>query len=303
LNISKINPDNREGSDDNAYVDSFPQSIKSIIASLRVVVDQIHSDFKQARELILEIARQLDERELCERNQISRTIKKILKDKIQEGKVTEKWIEECLPSEYKRQYTKSEPSSLSKQQPKEQIIEVSTEGNQTLPGQQDDDKGIERLNERQLSNKMESGNKPKQSVIPAAGRELKAVENDNEDNAVCAVTVDSVLKIDKEYAHLMSALYDFDPETLKLSIQRHGQYVPIIVNQDGIILDGHLRYGACQELGIKPEIMVRQFENRLEEKKFIIEVNLCRRHLNEFQRSELQRNLDSIQSKLAEVRD
>jgi hypothetical protein len=69
-----------------ATFDSFPQNIKSIIASLRVVVDQIDSDFKQARELILEIARQLDERKLCERNQISRTIKKILKDKIQEGR-------------------------------------------------------------------------------------------------------------------------------------------------------------------------------------------------------------------------
>ena len=107
MNISKINPDNHEAGDNNANVDSFPQNIKSIIATLRVVVDQIDSNFKQARELILEIARQLDERELCERNQISRTIKKILKDKIQEGKVTEKWIEECLDPEYKRQYIKS----------------------------------------------------------------------------------------------------------------------------------------------------------------------------------------------------
>jgi hypothetical protein len=115
------------GSLNDAIFDSFPQNIKSIIATLRVVVDQIDSGFKQARELILEIARQLDERKLCERNQISRTIKKILKDKIQEGKVTEKWIEECSAPEYKRQYTKSEPSSLSKQQRKRQIIEVSTE--------------------------------------------------------------------------------------------------------------------------------------------------------------------------------
>jgi hypothetical protein len=114
------------GSLNDAIFDSFPQNIKSIIATLRVVVDQIDSDFKRARELILEIARQLDEKKLCERNQISRTIKKILKDKIHEGKVTEKWIEECLAPEYKRQYTKSEPSSLSKQQQKQQIVEVST---------------------------------------------------------------------------------------------------------------------------------------------------------------------------------
>jgi hypothetical protein len=120
---------------DKTTYDSFPQSIQTIIATLRIVVDQIDSDFKKARELILEIARQLDERKLCERNQISRTIKKILKDKIQEGKVTEKWIEECLAPEYKRKYTKSEPSSLSKQQHKQQIIEVSTEGKQVSPSE------------------------------------------------------------------------------------------------------------------------------------------------------------------------
>jgi hypothetical protein len=119
--------------------DSISQNIKSIIATLRIVIDQIDSDFKQARELILEIARQLDERQLCARNEISRTIKKILKDKIKEGKVTEKWIEECLAPEYKRQYTESEPISLSKQQPKQQIIEVSTEGKQVSPEQENDD--------------------------------------------------------------------------------------------------------------------------------------------------------------------
>jgi len=280
-----------------ATFDSFPQNIKSIIATLRVVVDQINSHFKQARELILKIAKQLDERELCERDQISRTIKKILRDKIQAGKITEKWIEECLAPEYKRQYNKSELSSLSKQRPKRQFG-ISTKGNHILPGQgQDDDKDIDRLDERQ------SGNKPKQqSVIPTARHELEAVEDDKEeDNPVGTSTADSVLTIDEEYAHLMSPLSDLDPETLKLSIQRRGQYVPIIVNQDGVILDGHLRYGACQELGIKPEIKVRHFENRLEEKKFIIEVNLCRTHLNDFQRSELQKNLESI--RLAEVKD
>jgi len=128
LDISKTNPGNHEASDNNANLDSLPQNIKSIIATLRIVIDQLDSDFKQAKDLILEIARQLDEGRNCDRNQISRTIKKILQDKIQEGKVTEKWIEECLAPEYKRQYTKSKPSSLSKQKPKRQIIEVSTEG-------------------------------------------------------------------------------------------------------------------------------------------------------------------------------
>jgi len=93
---------NSESVEEEQTPDSFPQHIKSIITSLRVVIDQIDSDFKQAKELILEIARRLDEEKLCERDQISRTIKILLKDKIEANKITEKWIEE-----YKRQYIKS----------------------------------------------------------------------------------------------------------------------------------------------------------------------------------------------------
>src|SRR5215469_9854277 len=202
MDISKINPDNHEASSDNATFDSFPENIKSIIASLRVVVDQIDSDFKQARELILEIARQLDERKLCERNQISRTIKKVLKDKIQDGKVTEKRIEECLPPEYKRQYIKSEPSSLSKQQHKHQIIEVSTEGKQVSQEKQDDDKVIDRSTEEQPSNKSGLVNKLEQDVMPMAGDELEAVKEIDE-----TIIADSVLTID-ENPSIMPPLSD-----------------------------------------------------------------------------------------------
>ena len=90
--------------------------------------------------------------------------------------------------------------------------------------------------------------------------------------------------------------------SLKSSIQEQGQPFPIVVNQDGVILDGHQRNKVCRELGIKPTIIVRQFENRLQEKKFTIEVNLNRRHLNEFQRIELQIKLESIESEIAKER-
>ncbi|MGA8082665.1 MAG: ParB N-terminal domain-containing protein, partial [Candidatus Nitrosopolaris sp.] len=114
------------------------------------------------------------------------------------------------------------------------------------------------------------------------------------------VTVESVLTIDEEFACLMPASSDSEFESIKLSIEEHHQcHVPIFVNQDGDILDGHLRDRACRELGIKPEIRVKRFENRLEETKFIIDLNLNRRHLNEFQRIELQRKLASIESQLA----
>jgi ParB-like chromosome segregation protein Spo0J len=59
------------------------------------------------------------------------------------------------------------------------------------------------------------------------------------------------------------------------------------VNQDGIILDGHHRYKACQELGIEPNTLVKEFNDKLEEQDFVIDCNLNRRHLNDFQKAEL----------------
>jgi hypothetical protein len=96
---------------------SFPQDIKNIITKLRITVDHIDSPRNYARDLIHELARQLDERRLCERGRISIKIKEILKDKIQVGKITKEWISECLPEDYKRKYTKSKSklSLLSKQ--------------------------------------------------------------------------------------------------------------------------------------------------------------------------------------------
>ena len=176
-----------------ANFSTFPQNVKSMISSLRILIDQLDSDFKQARELILEIAKHLDEGGLCERNQISRTIKKILIDKIQEGKITEKWIEECLSPEYKRQYTKSELSSLSKHRPKQQLIEVSVEGNQILPEQQAD-KGIDRLSERQPSN---TADKLKQQDVILQEGAFKALVEENDELKEVVLRQTTILSADQ----------------------------------------------------------------------------------------------------------
>jgi ParB-like chromosome segregation protein Spo0J len=95
-------------------------------------------------------------------------------------------------------------------------------------------------------------------------------------------------RINPEYASLVPELSPEEFESLKQSIKNaNGIYVPIIVNQDGIILDGHHRYKACQELGIDPKTTVREFSDKLEEQLFVIECNLIRRQLNNFQRTEL----------------
>ena len=76
-------------------------------------------------------------------------------------------------------------------------------------------------------------------------------------------------------------------ESFKRDIKERGLLIPIIVNNQGIILDGHHRFRACEELGIDCEYVIKDFENDLLEKLFIIDSNLKRRHLNSFQRIEL----------------
>jgi len=99
------------------------------------------------------------------------------------------------------------------------------------------------------------------------------------------------IKTNQEYASLVPQLSKEEYESLKQSIKENGLWVPIVVNNDGVILDGHHRYKACQELGIKiePYKMVRKedFPDKLHEKMFVIDCNLTRRQLNDFQRTEL----------------
>jgi ParB-like chromosome segregation protein Spo0J len=103
------------------------------------------------------------------------------------------------------------------------------------------------------------------------------------------------IRINPEYASLVPELSPEEFESLKQSIKKaNGLYVPIIVNQDGIILDGHHRYKACQELGIEPKTTVREYSDKLEEQLFVIDCNLIRRQLNNFQRTELALKLKPI---------
>jgi hypothetical protein len=102
--------------------------IETIVTKVRLVIDELGRNFTNAKNLISELANLLDETQQCEQCQISRKIKEMLKDKINEGKITGKWIEECLPPEYKRKYAKSEPSSLSRNAKKLGKILVDNEG-------------------------------------------------------------------------------------------------------------------------------------------------------------------------------
>jgi 16S rRNA G966 N2-methylase RsmD len=112
----------------------------------------------------------------------------------------------------------------------------------------------------------------------------------------------SELIINDEYASLVPEISEQEYQSIRQSIKDNGQWVPIIVNAQRIILDGHTRFRACKELGLVPRTLTHDFEDPLLEKKFIIEINRKRRHLNDFQRCELQFILESIESELAKKR-
>jgi ParB-like chromosome segregation protein Spo0J len=110
------------------------------------------------------------------------------------------------------------------------------------------------------------------------------------------------LRVNPEYEKLLPKMSDEEFAELKASIETEGQHYPIVANENLEVLDGHHRFRACVELGIEPDFEVRRFEDKLVEKKFVIEANLRRRHLNSFQLVELGVPLLEIEKKLAKKR-
>ena len=106
----------------------------------------------------------------------------------------------------------------------------------------------------------------------------------------------------KEYLNLITPLSKVEFDLLKQSIKEEGLHIPIVVNKQGIVLDGHHRFQACKELGIPLKYQTKEFKDSLEEKQFVIEVNLRRRQLNEFQRVEMGYILEDMQKEMAKRR-
>ena len=111
-----------------------------------------------------------------------------------------------------------------------------------------------------------------------------------------------MLTISPVYQNLVPSVSEEEYKSLKQSIKDSGLWLPIIVNPQGMILDGHTRFKICQELGITPKHAERNFENEWLEKKFVIESNLRRRQLNDYQKSELGIPLEEINSQIAKAK-
>ena len=107
------------------------------------------------------------------------------------------------------------------------------------------------------------------------------------------------LRLNPQYEKMLPTMSQEEFEQLKESIRTEGQHYPIIVSESLEVLDGHHRFRACLELDIEPDFEVKHFEDKLLEKKFVIEANLRRRHLNNFQLVELAVPLIEIEKTIA----
>jgi len=91
----------------------------------------------------------------------------------------------------------------------------------------------------------------------------------------------------EEHIHQMPPVTASEYERLKRSIKEEGGLlVPVVFNQDNIVLDGHHRLQACAELDIPASCAKKDFTGRpLDEMMYVVNVNLYR-SLNDFQRAE-----------------
>ena len=114
--------------------------------------------------------------------------------------------------------------------------------------------------------------------------------------------IKSLITINPEYSSLVYSLSKSEYELLKNSISNKGLHLPIIVNQNNAILDGHHRYKICKELNIEPRFEAKRFDDPLDEKEFVIEINAQRRQLNDFQKAELAYKLEDLYKEQARLR-
>jgi hypothetical protein len=110
------------------------------------------------------------------------------------------------------------------------------------------------------------------------------------------------ITINPEYEKLVPELSDHDFQLLKKSISEgNAAHMPIFVNQKREILDGHHRWKIICELAIKDyKIIAKNFGGDvLSEKKFVIDCNLNRRQLNDYQKVELGSKLKPVLLEIA----
>ena len=106
-----------------------------------------------------------------------------------------------------------------------------------------------------------------------------------------------------KYEGLVHDLSLQEYQALKSSIIKNGVQIPIEINDKNEVLDGNHRAKIAKEIGFKHiEARVHIFSDELREKIFAIDMNLKRRHSNDFQKAELFIDRDRFETELARQR-
>ena len=79
------------------------------------------------------------------------------------------------------------------------------------------------------------------------------------------------------YADKFPMLPDSELEELAESIKQNGQRQPIVLTEDGLILDGRNRAKACEMVNVEPEVTVYEGDDLAE---YVIDCNTTRRHMS-----------------------
>lgn len=92
--------------------------------------------------------------------------------------------------------------------------------------------------------------------------------------------------INEEYMNALPRPSYVERNALKMKIIEKGQMEPIKVNNKMEILDGYTRYDILAERGLRIKYEVRDFDTPEAESDYVVETNVMRRHLNNFQKVE-----------------
>jgi ParB-like chromosome segregation protein Spo0J len=93
------------------------------------------------------------------------------------------------------------------------------------------------------------------------------------------------------YALLLPALTDDEYRALKADIKKHGILYPVIVDEDGRVLDGVHRVRIAGDLGIDPPVQCHEGLDDERKLHLAVGLNMRRRHLDADRRRELVRKL------------
>jgi len=108
------------------------------------------------------------------------------------------------------------------------------------------------------------------------------------------------LKVNPEYRSLVPRPSDEEYRALEANILEKGEATePIITNKDLVILDGHTRYEICSKHGLFYRVDQREFESELDEKIYVVESNVLRRHLDPIQKTQLGLILEPLYAEKA----